>query len=111
MSTSDPNSRGFAARALAMSYRRRFSKHSLANAGRKILGRQQINPYARQFFQVDLQTTEIEQRRARHGIDQQIQIAPVSIITTRHGAEYSGIAQAAAFDELSNLFAVLVESL
>jgi hypothetical protein len=65
-----------------MSYGYCFSKDSLANAKRKIFGRfNKSTGTPVSFFQFDLQAAKIEQCRARHGIDQQIQVAPVPIIT------------------------------
>jgi hypothetical protein len=58
----------------------------------------------------DLQAAQIEERRARQRINEDIQIAPLGIPTMQHGAEHARIAGTALLDEPSNLVAVKYQS-
>jgi len=76
-----------------------FFENPLANALRQVPRRPDIDTHAKRNLQFVPQSSEVEQRRARRRINQQIQIASLGIIAARKRSENPGIGRTRPRDQ------------
>lgn len=73
------------------SYRARLSQHLLSEFDQQICRCQNVDVNAKHRLQLILQSTKIEKSSPRQGIDQDIEVAPVTIRAVQHRPKHTRI--------------------
>lgn len=76
------------------SYRPRFGKDLVAKLRRQVTWSKEVDANSQQFLQLDLKATEVEQRRSRKRVNQQIDVAANAVLATCYRAEDARIGSA-----------------
>jgi len=100
--TSDSASPAGAIDAASRSYGHRLGQHIRPEFHCNIAGREQIDTYPQQFLQLVLNTAEIEQRCAGQGVDQNVDIAVVCVLSPDDRTEDARIRRVIGFDNPAN---------
>lgn len=70
-----------------------------------------MDGYANQPFKFQLDRGEIEQAGAFGGVDQQVEVTALGVVTPGDGPEHAGIASLVGLDDLPNGRAISIERL
>ena len=83
-----------------------MGKHAPPKLLGQIAGRDQVDADAEKLFELDLKAAEIEQRRPRQRVDQQVEIAALPVLTRQDRAEDARVGRLRSGNSLSHRRAV-----
>jgi hypothetical protein len=85
----------------------RFSEHAQTYLDRQITRDADVDAHTQEFFEFDLEPTEVEERRLRERIHEQIEIAAFMVAREGCGTEHARIGSAITANDCADGVAVL----
>jgi len=80
------------------SHRCCFREHPGAEFAGRVFRGEDVHGYAQKVFKLDLQSAKVEQRGAREGVDQKVEVTVIPISAMQHGTEDTWVGGAKTAD-------------